>query len=139
MIRKVCISLAVVALVASVSSSAFAGGGSNGGTKNSNATVYVKNVGTAEGAGPIGATVVAGTVPSDASPKVIQRGGVATFKVKPSNGLTVAQALALADGTYENPYARAFAAKGGQTWYVLAANDGVTSPPTLTFTTKSKF
>ena len=138
MIRKVCMSLAVVALVASVSSSAFAGG-SSGGTKSSNATVYVKNVGTAEGTGPIAATVVAGTVPSDASPKVIQRGGVATFKVKPNNGLTVAQALVEADGTYSNPYGRAFAAKGGQTWYVLAANDGVLSPPTLTFVPKNQF
>ena len=139
MIRKVCISLAVVALVASVSSSAFAGGGSSGGTKNSNATVYVKNVGTAVGTGPIAATVVPGTVGSDVSPKVIQRGGVATFKVKPNNGLTVSQALVDSDGTYSNPYSRAFAAKGGQTWYVLAANDGVTSPPTLTFVPKSKF
>ena len=136
MIRKACISLAVVAIAVTASSSAFAGGVS-GGTKSTPATVYVKNVGTADGTGPIGVTVAAGTTASETNPTIIPRGGVSKFSVKPNNGLTVGQAYADPVTGAVNPVARSFTAKGGQTWYVLAANDQDTA--TLTFVPKSQF
>jgi hypothetical protein len=123
MIRRAFIALAVVALAVSVSTPAFAGGGSSGGTK-ANYQVRIKNNGTES----LYATVANGTTPATTGAKAIAPNAVGSFFIKPGPyTVGIADAAGIPVGASGEGGNVALKTTKSKVIYVLASQDGTSA------------